>query len=196
MERRVKERLIGASILVILIVLVVPELLSGPKPSAPSPQAAQLPAAASSAEPIRNVTVDLTTSKAPATPDAETPAETAAAAPLPAAEAASAAPAAIATVTPAAPAAIESAASPPISKAGTAHWAVQLGSFANRANADNLVHQLKAQGFAVYVLSGGSGAATRHRVRVGPLADRDAAERTAGKLKSLGHTSSLVSPGA
>jgi cell division septation protein DedD len=73
---------------------------------------------------------------------------------------------------------------------------VQLGSFANRANADNLVHQLKAQGFAVYVLSGGSGAATRHRVRVGPLADRNAAERTAAKLKALGHASSLVSPGA
>ena len=34
MDRRVKERLIGASILVALVVLVVPELLSGPKPTA------------------------------------------------------------------------------------------------------------------------------------------------------------------
>ena len=34
MDRRVKERLIGASILVVLIVLIVPELLSGPKPPA------------------------------------------------------------------------------------------------------------------------------------------------------------------
>ncbi len=32
MDRRVKERLVGASILVALIVLVVPELLSGPVP--------------------------------------------------------------------------------------------------------------------------------------------------------------------
>ena len=32
MDRRVKERLIGATILVALIVLIVPELLSGPKP--------------------------------------------------------------------------------------------------------------------------------------------------------------------
>jgi cell division septation protein DedD len=75
-------------------------------------------------------------------------------------------------------------------------WSVQLGSFASRANADNLVRQLKGQGFAVYVLSGGSGAATRHRVRVGPLPDREAAERTAAKLKTLGHASSLMSPGA
>jgi DedD protein len=218
MERRLKERLIGASILVVLIVLVVPELLSGPKSVAPAPHALQLPAAASSDEAIRNVTVDLTTSKAPATADPETASEPASTAAVPAPDAASTMPAAAAPV-PAAPAppmpaapvpavprpvAVESSAPPPISKGGAAHgevsrpaaWAVQLGSFANRANADNLVHQLKAQGFAVYVLSGGSGAATRHRVRVGPLTDRDAAERTAAKLKALGHASSLVSPGA
>jgi len=71
---------------------------------------------------------------------------------------------------------------------------VQLGSFANRANAENLSHQLKGQGFPVYVLPGGSGASVRYRVRVGPLANRDSAERTAAKLKSIGHVSSLVSP--
>jgi DedD protein len=73
---------------------------------------------------------------------------------------------------------------------------VQLGSFASRANADNLTRQLKGQGFSVFVLSGGSGTAARYRVRVGPLADRESAERTAAKLKSLGHVSSLVSPSA
>jgi DedD protein len=213
MDRRVKERLIGASILVVLIVLVVPELLSGPKSTAPAPRALQLPAAASSDEPVRNVTVDLTTSKAPATADPETasePASTAAAsavaasaASVPVPEAPSAVPTAPVQAAPR-PAAVESSTPPPISKGGTARgevsrtaaWAVQLGSFASRANADNLVHQVKAQGFAVYILSGGSGTATRHRVRVGPLADRDAAERTVAKLKALGHASSLVSPGA
>ena len=34
MDRRVKERLVGATILGVLIVLLVPELLSGPKPAA------------------------------------------------------------------------------------------------------------------------------------------------------------------
>jgi cell division protein FtsN len=68
------------------------------------------------------------------------------------------------------------------------------GSFASRANADNLSRQLKAQGFSVYVLPGGSGASVRYRVRVGPLADRGSAERTALKLKSIGHASSLVAP--
>jgi DedD protein len=73
---------------------------------------------------------------------------------------------------------------------------VQLGSFASRANADNLTRQLKGQGFAVFVAPGGSGAGVRYRVRVGPLADRESAERMAAKLKTLGHISSLVSPGA
>src|ERR1700684_4544940 len=60
MDRRVKERLVGASILAVLIVLVVPELLSGP---APVPATSRLPVSAP--EPVRNVTVDLATSKAP-----------------------------------------------------------------------------------------------------------------------------------
>jgi DedD protein len=223
MDRRVKERLIGASILVVLIVLVVPELLSGPKTVVPSATPAAI-FPASAPEPTRNVTLDLTTSKAPANSEVE-PAEAAKggeAAPTPAPSTdgssspaaptstaptstapASAAPStaaptstAPASVPATAPAAatkpVETAAPSPIST--RAAWAVQLGSFASRTNADNLSRQLKGQGFSVYVLSGGSGAAVRYRVRVGPLADRDAAERTAAKLKSIGHASTLVAP--
>jgi DedD protein len=191
MDRRVKERLIGASIVVVLIVLVVPELLSGPKSpvlSAPHPAAAP--------EPTRNVTVDLATSKAPANSAVEpagtpgTPASPASAASV--ANGGEAVPAPSATAAPATPAAVETAVSSPIS--ARAAWAVQLGSFANRANADNLSRLLKGQGFPVYVLPGGSGTSVRYRVRVGPLADRDSAERTAAKLKSMGHLSSLVAP--
>jgi len=209
MDRRVKERLIGASILVALVVLVVPELLSGPKPNAaPAPT---LPAAAP--EPIRNVTVDLTTSKAPANADAEPapPQDAAASAASSAAPAAgivaapspSSAPAPTSSATAkslakaaiARPAPVESAASSPTSS-GVRFWSVQLGSFASRANADNLTRQVKGQGFSVFVLAGGSGTSLRYRVRVGPLADRESAERMAAKLKSLGHAGSLVAPAA
>jgi DedD protein len=212
MDRRVKERLIGASILVALIVLVVPELLSGPKPatlSAPRP--------ASAPEPTRSVTVDLATSKAPANSEVE-PAGTQGSSASPglsaavsAAESAEVAPASPVNAPPVAPpsvvaapdatpstagsarpAGVETAVSSPISL--RAAWAVQLGSFANRANAENLSRQLKGQGYPVYVLPGGSGASVRYRVRVGPLANRDSAERTAAKLKSIGHVSSLVAP--
>jgi DedD protein len=225
MDRRLKERLIGASILVALIVLVVPELLSGPKPQAPP--AIHLPSGAPPA--TRNVTVDLATSKAPnGSESAETVGETGAAssaaasgkvtasateAPtLPATTPSSASPTAPPSGPPAstAPAAapagakpaaslsgarVETPASSPISPKPGA-WAVQLGSFASRTNADNLSRQLKAQGFSVYVLSGGAGPTLRYRVRIGPLADREAAQRTAAKLKALGHASSMVAPAA
>ena len=204
MDRRVKERLIGASILVVLIVLVVPELLSGPKPAAPPALGPR-----TIAEPIRHVTVDLTTSKAPAASDAEPvaiPASPASAAgpaqgaesgsPGPKVASPAAAPRATAPATaPAAPAPVETSAPSPIS-AAHASWAVQLGSFASRANADKLLQQLKAQGLTVYLSSGGSGQGLRYRVRIGPLADRDTAERTAAKLKSLGHVSTIVAPGS
>src|SRR5712671_3489548 len=76
MDRRVKERLVGASILVVLVVLIVPELLSGPPAPAPARAGAGLPMSAP--EPVRNVTVDLATSKAPTPePAAEAPASSA-----------------------------------------------------------------------------------------------------------------------
>ena len=225
MDRRVKARLVGASILVVLIVLIVPELLSGPPGPAPVPVGPRLPVSAP--EPVRNITVDLATSKAP---EPEPPATEAAAssAPPPAARSAERANAAAGADArtganaaplsdthpseappparppgPASTASLETAAPAPISPsakpamAGKA-WAVQLGSFASRANADKLVRQLKAQekaqGFTVYVVSGGSGPSLRYRVRIGPMADRGTAAQAVAKLKSAGQVASLVPP--
>jgi DedD protein len=99
------------------------------------------------------------------------------------------------------PAALERPAPSPTSaslvKKPSAHaWAVQLGVFASRANADKLAHELKGQGFGVYVLSGGSGAGARYRVRVGPITDRAAAAQTLAKLQAMGHSASLAPPGS
>ncbi len=236
MERRAKERLIGACILVVLVVAVVPELLSGPKPAAPAAATAggvHLPAGTAT-DPVRNVTVDLATAK-PAVPDAadtpaapqtppggstgnaasgpvgaaapgSTPAGTAPAAPSPTLQSPgaqwSAAPPPATASGGNAPGATASAGSTPAHSIETPaalptsgqSFAVQLGSFANRGNADKLVHQLKAQGFTTYMSAEGSGSAARYRVRVGPLADRDAADRMIAKLKGLGHAATIVSP--
>jgi DedD protein len=230
-DRRVKERLVGASILLMLLVLIVPELLSGPAPRATT--GSRLPASAP--EPVRNITVDLATSKAPAAdpsvdaaaasiaqpPETQSAAVDAPAGALGAGASPQEAPppdesptgvpsaeAPRATVRPAAnePRAASSTrletrargptSPPPASKPATAGgpWAVQLGSFASRANADKLMHQLKTQGFQVYVVSGGSGRSVRYRVRVGPLADRGTATQAAARLKTLGHASSFVPP--
>jgi DedD protein len=186
MDRRVKERLVGASILVALIVLVVPELLSGPTPS---PVAARPPA--STPEPVRNVTVDLAPSKTP-TPAAESAASNARPPEVPGGTAASGDAPSVR---------LETAAPPPTSAAAAAKpttasraWAVQLGSFASRDNADKMLRQLRAQGFSVFMLSGGSGPALRYRVRIGPMADRGAAADEVAKLKSMGHTATIVPP--
>jgi len=260
MDRRVKERLVGATILVVLIVLIVPELLSGPKARVTP---VQPPSAAGPAEAVRNVTVDLASSKA--TPAENTPADnTAASAALPAesttaagaagsgdaapgntasgdATASGVAPTAesapgegpagapastsranraqgpptIATLKAQQPAhsaepQLESEpptprSAPQASKPGNAsatapagasnhHWAVQLGSFASRANAEKLVRQRKPLDASLYVSSSGKGASLRYRVRIGPLADRDAAERVVAKLKKEGQSASLVPP--
>ena len=206
MERRAKERLIGASILVILIVLIAPELLSGPAKKVPPAAPTSLPQpAGDTPEPSRSVTVDLTTSRSTATeadsPAAEpAPAASAAdrapipepAAPVPPTVVPSAAPPRV-PPSPAPRAAVESAA---LASTSTGAWSVQLGSFANRGNADKLVGQLKAQGYGAYVAPQGSGRSQRYRVRIGPSTDRTGAEHLLARLKGQGHAASIVSPGA
>jgi DedD protein len=215
MDRRVKERLVGASILVALIVLIVPELLSGPKPAAPAPLNASAPT------PTRSVSVDLATSKAmPETSEVIPPASTAEnATPFSstnaetqghASETPNPPPLTVTTLKAQEPnqsTPVETAPSPPKSglqlpaaaEPGSTpparhSWALQLGSFASKANADKLVHQLKASGSSVYVISSGSGSSERYRVRVGPLPDREAAMRAITKLKAQGHAATLVTP--
>ena len=213
MDRRVKERLVGAAILVAIVVLIAPELLSGPRPE-------QAPAPVALHEPLRSYTVDLGDNSAAAHP-VETPgvgasaATSAAGTPnVPAAGASAAAigaaGAAVSGVVARAP--LGTSAAPtdaaaasrladqirrpaaPLRTAGQNGWWVQLGSFANQTNAQKLVHELQEKGFSVSVLSSGVGRRMRHRVRVGPLADREAAMQTAAKLKAQGHLASVVPP--
>ena len=200
-----KERLTGAIILVALIVLLVPELLTGPVHSAP-----RATAAASSVEeaPLRSYTIKLADEShargASAHSGPEQPS------PLPAAPAAEAA-------SPPEPVAAEepkSAAAPPpaMPPAPPAHspaatgatptpsqapgagssggYVVQLGSFASRANADRLARQVRAQGFPVSVSQGNTG--HLYRVRVGPAHDRSAAGELAQQLRAHGHSGSIV----
>ena len=66
-----KERLTGAIILVVLIVLLVPELLSGPSRPAPASQVAA-PSSSSEDPPLRSYTIDLADETHGATPSAGT----------------------------------------------------------------------------------------------------------------------------
>jgi DedD protein len=72
LESLVKERLTGAIILVVLIVLLVPELLSGPSRSAPASHATPAAPASSEEPPLRSYTIDLADESHSATPSAGT----------------------------------------------------------------------------------------------------------------------------
>lgn len=214
MERRLKERLVGATILVVLIIVIVPELLSGPA----SPAASSPPAVAVH-EPSRNITVDLATSKtAPADDVDASTASAAASSPDTGGEAGAAntpsatqAAPTIATLKAQQLAAqpLENAAPGPKvedtegvepnadgaeSHGSSHHWSLQAGSFANRANAEKLLRRLKAHAENVYVSPIGNGAAQRYRVRVGPFSDRVAAEQAMSRLRKEGEAASLVPP--
>jgi len=214
-----KDRLTGAVILVVLLVLVVPELLSGPERKVVAATAPR-----SDEPPLRSYTMDLGApasdpagAAAPAptatTPATSAPMAVAAAPPLPApvvtaprpataAPVAASRPAAAAPVTASRPAAAAPAKESLKAPAVAAHpappatsgagWTVQLGSFASRANAERLVLDLKAKGFAAFSTESGSAGRKLYRVRVGPPEDHASAEALGAKLRSAGHPGTLT----
>ena len=71
-------------------------------------------------------------------------------------------------------------------------WAVQLGSFSNRANAERLAADLRNDGYAAFLSQLDTTGGELHRVRIGPQKDRDAAESVAAKLTDAGHKGQVV----
>ena len=190
MERRVRERLVGALVLVAIVVLVVPAVLtgrgSGPddapvQPRQPSRREV-LPAAegAPAIEDDRLVpeaVTDEPVTKArvrPAVPAATEPASWTAATAAPTKPAAMAAPTAPAP-TPA-----------PVENAQSSAWAVQLGAFSNRAKAEQLVEQLRKRQYPAFLLEYRAGGQVLYRVRVGPEQDRSRAQEIAARLAKDG----------
>ena len=212
MDRHLKERLVGAAILVFVAVLLIPEFLSGPAPQRAVADTAPASAAATGAgNSLRTYVVDLdrpasgvmlapqagpagggeAASVAPSVPGGSAPAPVvreATPSPPPPPP-----PPTLAPRAPVTPASKPSAPAPsrsfaPIDARGG--WSLQLGSFANRANAEKLAQTWRARGIRVYV----SGSGSHNRVRAGPFPDRVSAERAAAKLRSQGLTTSIVPP--
>ncbi|MGM0595066.1 MAG: SPOR domain-containing protein [Pseudomonadota bacterium] len=63
-------------------------------------------------------------------------------------------------------------------------WVVQVGSFSRSANAMGLRDKLRQQGFTAFVEKLRSGGSSVYRVRVGPELRREAAEAQREKIKS------------
>jgi DedD protein len=203
----VKERLTGAIILVALIVLLVPELLTGPIRLRPAPAATAATAAAVAAggaahgeAPLRSYTMTLgapqpvessppeVLPQAPPTP----PPTAGQQAGRPGSSTPSSAPAAPqgglqGTKSPAHPVMEEDR-----SSASSAGWVVQLGSFASRHNAERLARSLQSRGFRMSVSPARAGSRVLWRVRAGPARNHAGAVHLASRLRALGHRGEIL----
>jgi len=202
MERALKERIIGAAVLVLFVVLVVPVFLDGP-PSDAEIVSERLLLPGQDGQKTQTVVLDRDrTDPVPAANNA-TPAPrqetTKPADSQPESKAANKPvdkPAATQTQPPtsatkrAEPVVNPVVAPPRVSSTGM--WAVQLGSFSNKENADKLAADLRKQGYAAFLSQLKTDGGQLHRVRIGPQKDRDSAEAMAKRLLKVGHKGQVV----
>ena len=192
MERALKERIIGAVVLVVFVVLVVPIFLDGP-PADQEVVTERVLLPGQDATRTQTVVLDRDrTEPVPAGTSNETQAESAQApAPeeVPATEPEASAPEASAPAAELeepprdpAPSQPKPAQQPTPASSPTGMWAVQLGSFSNKDNAEKLAADLRKQGYAAFLSQLVTEKGTLHRVRIGPQKDREAAEATAARL--------------
>lgn len=176
LDRRLKQRIVGAAVLLALLVVFLPMLFQREDEQRPvqvdAPPMPVMPAVAPA--PAEPVTV-------PEPQAAELPVEAtlvapdAASVPNPAITAASPSPAAPAAIAsepvPAAPSRLDTDGLP-------VSWTVQLASLSSRARAEELQNRLRKQGFTAYIrmVEGMS------RVFVGPLIERGEAERISAQI--------------
>ena len=166
MDRSLLERMIGATVLVILLVVVAPALLDGQRDEPPAGDEVVI-RNAPPAEQTRIETITLNSQPAPSeprpvaepAPKAERPAESSKAKPV-----------------------VRTDPPPPAGQ-----WMVQLGSFSGRDNAQKFADQLKGDGFPALVVAFRSGNKAMYRVQVGPRPDRPQAERLQASLQKAGH---------
>jgi DedD protein len=183
MDRALKERIIGAAVLVIVVVLVVPVFLDGP-PEEGEVISEKVPLPGQADQDTKTVVLDRDRSNpVPANgnskpvestpqpvvvePDPEPVAERPAPEPV------------VEEQTQQQPATDESS--------STGMWAVQIGSFGNQQNAERLAAELRKQGQAAFLSQVMTPDGQRHRVRIGPQKDRAAAEAVAAELRKAGH---------
>ena len=192
MQDHLRDRLTGAAIVVVVVVLLVPELFHG-RPATDS-GTGTTPAAG---PPVRSYTIDLRDSAGgqqpavaspvvPTAPGAAT-GGSATPAPTPSAAVALAAAAHATTDKSTPPVSIKASAPAAPSAHGSATqsgWVVQVGSFSQRDHAERMVKDLAAKGFTVEVA--GPDDHGLFRVRSPPHAERAAANVLRQKMQASG----------
>ncbi len=186
MDRALKERIIGAAVLVLVVVLVVPVFLDGPEGDGEM-RTERVPLPGQADQDTKTVVLDRDrTEPVPSNGAAQQPTPK----PQPAASKPQARPAAAEPKPgsePVAPEDEDSANAPAPVASATGMWAVQLGSFSNQENAERLAAELRKQGHAAFLSQVATAEGQRHRVRIGPQESREAADTIAARLTSEGH---------
>ncbi len=201
MDRALKERIIGATVLVLFVVLVVPVFLDGPSNSG-EVIIQQVPLPGQSGEANQTIVlnrdrtqpVPAVSNNNPAAEDAQEeqkrpeqrdvePEPIVEQKPEPEAES-------VPEPAQKEPEVVQAAVTEAASSTGM--WAVQLGSFGNKENADKLAADLKKLGFAAFRSQLSTGSGQLHRVRVGPQKDRESAEAVAEALAKAGQKGQVV----
>ena len=174
MQIGLKERLIGAVVLVVLAAIIIPWVLKGGSPSSTTvTKPLVLPQQVTTAPAAQTYQMALT---GPAAAASGLPASAASQSPPAPANAPVQQPATRPTRNPV----IVPAPAPHVVMSGK--WAVQAGSYASHRNALAVERTLVKHGYRAYLSRYHKGERTYYRVRVGPYADRTAAERMAHEI--------------
>lgn len=203
MDRQLLERMIGAVVLIGLLVIVAPALLDGGREGDAEQEPAAAPEPGESGLRTHTIRLDEEADSPPIARELAPEAEQQPAAvvgPPVAPEQPAPPPVVRAPPVPEAPEPVrdddaDKVAEPPPSNpapevkvaASQEGWAVQLGSFSQRDNAQRLAAEVEEKGFAAFLMPLEKEGATLYRVRVGPRPDRGEAEKLAAKLAAAGY---------
>jgi len=193
MDRGLKERLVGAAVLVAIGAWLIPWVLDGPQRLEPTqPAALELPAPAVEEPGLRTETVVLDRRETPPSTEPAAPVATPAPRPVAAtADASEPAPPA-AAVRPSPAESTSHAESGSSAAASTTEWFAQVGAFGNVDNANRLAARVGTYGYDAQVTAAPGSGGTMHRVRVGPEPTRARAEAIASALSAHGFVARVV----
>jgi len=195
MDRALQERIIGAAVLVLVVVLVVPVFLDGPSGDGETVNE-RVPLPGQSDQETKTIVLERDrSSPVPANGGAE-PAQTEAQ-PKPVVVEPETEPepeqqAEVVQQKPEPEPEKPPSQAPAAAPSATGMWAVQLGSFGNKENAERLAADLRTQGFAAFLSQLTTSSGQLHRVRIGPQKDRESAEAMAERLAKAGHTGKVL----
>ena len=206
-HQRARHRLIGAAVLVLIAIIVLPRVLdSNPKtisndiavtivsslPAVTPPQPIQPPSAEPKSEQVKPATT-------PAVPALATPAPATAAPAKPLASSPADKTMGLAAgeeVVVAAKSNAIGSATANANPSASGKFVIQIGAFASEERANGWIAKLKEQKIPNYVLNRtGTDGTKLYALRAGPFADKEAAEAAEKKIKAIGLTPRIVEVG-